>query len=80
VRPGHAYVEVSGARIDVGQEARLALVRHALGLDGAADTDSTADALPQNDMQLLGDAPSELPLLNPDPPTDAQNPPPVEKE
>jgi flagellar assembly protein FliH len=34
VRPGHAYVEVSGARIDVGAEARLALVRNALGLDG----------------------------------------------
>jgi len=37
VRPGHAYVEVSGARIDVGVEARLALVRNALGLDGAVE-------------------------------------------
>jgi flagellar assembly protein FliH len=36
VRPGHAYVEVSGARIDVGVEARIALVKAALGLDGAA--------------------------------------------
>jgi flagellar assembly protein FliH len=36
VRPGHAYVEVSGARIDVGAEARIALVKAALGLDGAA--------------------------------------------
>jgi flagellar assembly protein FliH len=35
VRPGHAYVEVSGARIDVGAEARIALVKAALGLDGA---------------------------------------------
>jgi hypothetical protein len=34
VRPGHAYVEVSGARIDVGKEARLALITNALGLDG----------------------------------------------
>jgi flagellar assembly protein FliH len=33
VKPGHAYVEVSGARIDVGAQARLALVRAALGLD-----------------------------------------------
>ena len=37
MRPGHAYVEVSGARIDVGLEARLALVRNALGLDGTAE-------------------------------------------
>jgi len=36
VRPGHAYVEVSGARIDVGVEARIALVKAALGLDGVA--------------------------------------------
>ena len=33
VNPGHAYVEVSGARIDVGEQARIALVRAALGLD-----------------------------------------------
>jgi flagellar assembly protein FliH len=33
VKPGHAYVEVSGARIDVGEQARIALVRAALGLD-----------------------------------------------
>jgi flagellar assembly protein FliH len=39
VRPGHAYVEVSGARIDVGLEARIALVKAALGLDGAAVQD-----------------------------------------
>jgi len=39
VRPGHAYVEVSGARIDVGVEARIALVKAALGLDGAAVQD-----------------------------------------
>ncbi|QWD94974.1 hypothetical protein C2759_02230 [Polynucleobacter sp. MG-Unter2-18] len=39
VRPGHAYVEVSGARIDVGVEARIALVKAALGLDGVAMQD-----------------------------------------
>ena len=33
IGPGHAYVEVSGARIDVGKQARIALVRAALGLD-----------------------------------------------
>jgi hypothetical protein len=33
VKLGHAYVEVSGARIDVGEQARIALVRAALGLD-----------------------------------------------
>jgi flagellar assembly protein FliH len=80
VRPGHAYVEVSGARIDVGQEARLALVRHALGLDGGADADSRSDVFPQSDMQLLGNAPSERAVLDPDPPADALNPPPAEKE
>jgi flagellar assembly protein FliH len=80
VRPGHAYVEVSGARIDVGQEARLALVRNALGLDGAADIDSTADALPPSETQLLGSAPSESPALDPEPPADTVHPPPAEKE
>jgi len=39
VRPGHAYVEVSGARIDVGFEARMALVKTALGLDGSVAQD-----------------------------------------
>ena len=40
VRPGHAYVEVSGARIDVGVEARMALVKTALGLDGSVAQDN----------------------------------------
>ncbi len=35
VQFGHAYVEVAGARIDVGQEARKALVSVALGLADA---------------------------------------------
>jgi flagellar biosynthesis/type III secretory pathway protein FliH len=78
VRPGHAYVEVSGARIDVGLEARLALVRHALGLDG--NSGSAPDALPQSETQLLGSAPSESPLLDPEPAADAVDPPPAEKE
>jgi len=39
VRPGHAYVEVSGARIDVGVEARMALVKTALGLDDSVAQD-----------------------------------------
>lgn len=34
---GHAYVEVAGARIDVGYEARKALVRSALGLSSSND-------------------------------------------
>ena len=33
VQSGHAYVEVGGARIDVGTEARKALVFSALGLN-----------------------------------------------
>jgi hypothetical protein len=65
VPPGHAYVEVSGARIDVGQEARLALVRHALGLDADADTDGIS---------------SEPAALDPDLPADVLDPPPAEKE
>jgi len=77
VRPGHAYVEVSGARIDVGQEARLALVRHALGLD---ENPSAPDALPPNDAQLLGNTSSESPILDSDPPADELDPPAAEKE
>ena len=37
VPAGHAYVEISGARIDVGYEARKALVRSALGLSSPND-------------------------------------------
>jgi hypothetical protein len=32
VPPGHAFVELGGARIDVGYQARTAIVRTALGL------------------------------------------------
>lgn len=37
VPPGHAYVEIAGSRIDVGYEARKALVRSALGLSSSND-------------------------------------------
>lgn len=37
VSPGHAYVEIAGARIDVGYEARKALVRSALSLSSPND-------------------------------------------
>ena len=36
---GHAYVEVSGARVDLGLEARKALIRSALDLDGSIGQD-----------------------------------------
>jgi len=51
VRPGHAYVEVSGARIDVGLEARLALIRNALGLAG--DTVSTTPTVLDSSTPML---------------------------
>jgi len=69
VRPGHAYVEVSGARIDVGAEARIALVKAALGLDGAAaqvekgiDPKNTAELLdhqPDGESQIKDESYSE---------------------
>ena len=40
VQPGHAYVEISGARIDVGKEARLALVKTALGMTKSIQEES----------------------------------------
>jgi flagellar biosynthesis/type III secretory pathway protein FliH len=39
VPPGHAYVEIDGARLDVGERARRALVRMALGLPLDDDRD-----------------------------------------
>ncbi|NBP21087.1 MAG: hypothetical protein EBV36_04255 [Burkholderiaceae bacterium] len=48
VQLGHAYVEVGGARIDVGKEARKALVFSALGLSG-----SPAKAPDQNSVIAL---------------------------
>jgi hypothetical protein len=68
VRPGHAYVEVSGARIDVGVEARIALVKAALGLDGAAthdkkkiDSKITSDLLDhQSDSDLYIEHESQI--------------------
>ncbi|NCU94174.1 MAG: hypothetical protein EBV54_08655, partial [Burkholderiaceae bacterium] len=46
VQFGHAYVEVAGARIDVGQEARKALVSAALGLAGAPSLTAELPSLP----------------------------------
>lgn len=37
VPPGHAYVEAQGTRLDIGIEARRALVRTALGLDVSSE-------------------------------------------
>ena len=76
VRPGHAYVEVSGARIDVGQEARLALVRHALGLD--ENPSDAPDTLPPSDTQLLSNPSDEPNVL--DLPADDVDPTKAEKE
>jgi hypothetical protein len=64
----------------VGQEARLALVRHALGLEGATEINSTADELTPNDTQLLGNTSSEPPTLDPDLPVDELDSPSAEKE
>jgi hypothetical protein len=52
VRPGHAYVEVSGARIDVGVEARIALVKAALGLGGVIMQDEKGIG-PKTTAELL---------------------------
>ena len=65
VRPGHAYVEVSGARIDVGLEARLALVRNSLGLDGDSEavieavSEDTPPSMLDHSAPMLEDEPSE---------------------
>ena len=61
VRPGHAYVEVSGARIDVGLEARVALVRNALGLDGSSEeiAEGNAETLVDSNIKMLDDEMSD---------------------
>jgi flagellar biosynthesis/type III secretory pathway protein FliH len=46
-QPGHAFVEVGGARLDIGEEARVALVKSALGL---LDEDYSLP-LPNEDVQ-----------------------------
>jgi flagellar assembly protein FliH len=38
VPDGHAYVELGGAKIDIGYEARLAIIRTALGLSQVKNT------------------------------------------
>jgi hypothetical protein len=66
VRPGHAYVEVSGARIDVGLEARLALVRNALGLDNAAQEVAklNTEVLLDSNVKMIDDELGEDPHLD----------------
>jgi flagellar assembly protein FliH len=46
--PGHAYVEVDGARLNVGFVARRALVRTALGLDLQSTSDEPAPVTPSD--------------------------------
>ena len=73
VNPGHAYVEVSGARIDVGPQARLALIRSALNLDQdshqAMPFESSSESMTK-DFAITFDAspnPNPLPEQGPDP-------------
>ena len=64
VQAGHAYVEVGGARIDVGTEARKALVFSALGLNpGNSPTASLPSAALAIDPPLLEDKVNEPPAL-----------------
>ena len=64
VQPGHAYVEVGGARIDVGTEARKALVFSALGLNpGDSPTASLPSTALAIDPPLLEDKVNEPPAL-----------------
>lgn len=70
ISPGHAYVEVSGARIDVGKQARIALVRAALGLDrddkeqDLADQDLSHQDNPDLSNQYAQDDSQNSPLLD----------------
>ena len=70
ISPGHAYVEVSGARIDVGKQARIALVRAALGLDrddkeqDLADQDLSHQDNPDLSNQYAQDDSQISPLLD----------------
>ena len=62
VQSGHAYVEVGGARIDVGTEARKALVFSALGLNpGDSSTLSPPSVALAIDPPLLEDKVNEPP-------------------
>ena len=62
VQPGHAYVEVGGARIDVGTEARKALVFSALGLNPSdSSTVSPPSVALAIDSPLLEDKVNEPP-------------------
>jgi flagellar assembly protein FliH len=62
VQSGHAYVEVGGARIDVGTEARKALVFSALGLNPSdSSTVSPPSVALAIDPPLLEDKVNEPP-------------------
>ena len=62
VQAGHAYVEVGGARIDVGTEARKALVFSALGLNPSdSSTVSPPSVALAIDPPLLEDKVNEPP-------------------
>ena len=62
VQGGHAYVEVGGARIDVGTEARKALVFSALGLNPSdSSTVSPPSVALAIDPPLLEDKVNEPP-------------------
>jgi hypothetical protein len=82
VRPGHAYVEVSGARIDVGLEARLALVRNALGMDGTAEEVAkvNTEVLLDSSVKMLDDELGEDSHLDEEQHLDAPYSGEVEKE
>jgi len=69
---GHAYVEIEGARIDVGKAARTALARSALGLDQLANpATETFEESGNSPSNLLLDSdeifPESLPLSPVDP-------------
>ncbi len=53
VKLGHAYVEVSGARIDVGEQARIALIRAALGLDRDSSLQEDGEHLDEKHESML---------------------------
>jgi flagellar assembly protein FliH len=62
VKLGHAYVEVSGARIDVGEQARIALVRAALGLDRDSSLQEDGEHFDVKQVSMLEHSePQELP-------------------
>jgi len=66
VNPGHAYVEVGGTRIDVGEQARIAIVRAALGLDRDAAEQDFGEAHALEDNVLLVEPQAQDPITSSD--------------